>query len=828
MARETLIIELRADGTRRVRRDLQRVGASAAASTKQVNGLTTALGAIGGALILRQSIGLLASFGQEMSTVRAITEATAAEFADLQSVARELGATTRFSASEAAQGMTFLARAGFDVAETMETIDDTLKLAQAGALDLGRAADIASNVLRGFRLDTDEAGRVVDVLALAANRGNTTVEQLGEALKFVGPVASGVGLSLEETVASVVELSNAGLQATLAGTGLRRVISELESPSKKTQKEIKLLGEQIDRGEISAIGLFSALQRLTDAGVDTGRALEIFGDRGGPAFEVLSGGVEATRELTEELNNAGGTADRIAKIMDQNLNGALLALRSAYEELILSLGDLQGSFLEDTIRSVTELVRFLGERIEIVAGILAVALIPAVEFLFGLIAAHPIGLLTLALGGAVGALASFKDEILVTSDGLTTLGDLVSETWEDVSRALSDALDFWSDLFGGVEDDLTTLEDESKTTLENILLFFARTFDRITGLARGMVAAIIRAVQFLADEIKNNLSGVVEEALLLGKRRAPGTDLPPELLRRLGIDPSQVRAIEPQAKTVSERLGEAMGEAFKIGFQKTPLEDVTKGLFEGARQRGQQRQREELFAENELLAFDLQAELPEENLAVFVPAMENLNDVVEDQGDKVEKTKGFWDGMQTSFNEVQLSAEELGQAIGDALTNALDRATEALADFAISGFQNVEDLRQAFSDLFRDLAQQILQIIIKVLILKAIEGAFGSGGLNLGGLLGLSGGGGGGRQAGGPVGALEPVLVGERGPEIFVPPSQGNILPNSQLQAPETNVTIVNVDDEDSVPAAMNTPAGEEVILNTITRNREALQSVLA
>src|SRR5690554_5207658 len=178
-------------------------------------------------------INLMADFGQEMSTVRAITGATDAQFEQLQNTARELGATTRFSASEAAAGIQFLARAGFEVDDILASIEGTLQLAQAGAMGLAEAADIASNVLTGFRLNAAETSRVVDVLALASNSSNTNVSQLGQAMSMVAPVAAGLGVSVEEASAAIGALSDAGIQSSRAGTGLRRVLSSLESPSSK-------------------------------------------------------------------------------------------------------------------------------------------------------------------------------------------------------------------------------------------------------------------------------------------------------------------------------------------------------------------------------------------------------------------------------------------------------------------------------------------------------------------------------------------------------------------------------------------------------------------
>ena len=243
---------------------------------KSISALQAALAAVGvtaGLSGVGRGISVLADFGQAMSTVQAITRATDSQFTALEERARDLGATTRFSATQAAEGMLFLARAGFGVDDVLASIEGTLQLAQAGALDLGQAADIASNVLTGFRLETDQTARVVDVLAKAANSSNTTVGQLGDALKFVAPVAAGLGIEVEETTAAIAALSNAGLQSSLAGTGLRRVLSELESPASKTRSVLAELGITVEQVRPSTVGLNQALTTLARAGIDTGQAL---------------------------------------------------------------------------------------------------------------------------------------------------------------------------------------------------------------------------------------------------------------------------------------------------------------------------------------------------------------------------------------------------------------------------------------------------------------------------------------------------------------------------------------------------------------------------
>lgn len=393
-------------GTRQVETNLNRVGDAA---TRVQRLIARAFAFAGLGIGLNSVVRTLANFEQQMSTVKAITGATEAQFRTLRLEAQRLGSTTRFSASEAAEGMQFLARAGFDVDQVLASINDTLLLAQAGALDLASAADIASNILTGFRLNAAEAGRVVDVLALASNSANTNVFQLGEAMKFVAPVAAGLGVSLEEAAAAISALSDAGLQGSLAGTGLRRVLAELESPASKSLEILQSLGVTADEVRVSQVGLTAALTRLRDAGVDTGLALEIFGDRGGPAFEVLSNAIPRVEGLTEALGNAEGTARRIAAVMDDNLNGALLSVKSAAEGLVLAIGEAGGTgALTGAFNALATALRFVGENADtLIAALEALAVVIVVRLVGSAMVAMKAQLFAIALAFQSGTLTAF-------------------------------------------------------------------------------------------------------------------------------------------------------------------------------------------------------------------------------------------------------------------------------------------------------------------------------------------------------------------------------------------------------------------------------------
>lgn len=363
--------------------DFRRTQASARALNQEVNRTSKAMAGLGAAVIAfagASSIRTIANFEQAMSTVAAVTQATEGQMRALEAQAKLLGSTTRFSASQAAEGMIFLARAGFSVEDVLGSINSALNLAQAGELDLARAADIASNVMSGFALDTSQAARVMDVLAAAANNSNTDIRQLGEALKFAAPTAVALGLDLEETVALIGKLSDAGIQAGLAGRGFQSLTTQFVNQQEKIE-------ELIGAYDIAEEGVDNVVRRLVQAGITTAEISEIFRAENLDVFTIIANsageGERSISALEQTLRDAEGTVVRVARTMDDNLNGAILAAQSALEALVLALGEIGSS---DAVRAalgaIADLLRLAADNADVLAvafiALTARAIIPLV------------------------------------------------------------------------------------------------------------------------------------------------------------------------------------------------------------------------------------------------------------------------------------------------------------------------------------------------------------------------------------------------------------------------------------------------------------------
>ncbi len=398
-----------------VQKNLTKVGGAASKVRLILRAVVLTLGGLTGSIAFTLVVSQIAKFEQAMASLRAVTRATAREFDDLTAVTRRLGATTVFTASQAADAALFLGRAGFSSAEITQSLGNTLLLARAGGLELEQASDIAANTIRGFNLAATESGRVADVLATAASKANTTIQELGEGIKFVAPVAAALGVSLEETVAALGKISDAGLKGSIAGTGVRRILSNLASPNGANLKLLRQLNLDVRDLDVRARGLAPVIGSLAAAGVGAAEGLQLFGLRGGPAFLILRSLVPELEKLNDELLLSAGRAQEMAYIMDDTLTASLKSFVSAVSEAVLGVGDggLKGAlrFLADEATSVLSVwnnmtVEFASARnLSIAAANEMQSFARAVEFVAG------------AIGGLAAGIAA-----ILSAQGLLGFG----------------------------------------------------------------------------------------------------------------------------------------------------------------------------------------------------------------------------------------------------------------------------------------------------------------------------------------------------------------------------------------------------------------------
>jgi len=315
-----------------------------------------------------------AEFDDKIRQVGAVAGATKEELTLLSDTAEEMGATTRFAASEAADGLKFLSMAGFDTQEAITALPKTLQLASAGAVELGQAADIATNIMASYSMKAEDLGHANDVLTKAFTSTNATLEELGTAFTYVGPVAAGLGTEFENLVGALGSLHSAGIKGSMAGTTLRGVLDAMFNPTAEEAEQMKVLSDRIGGAGLQIkdasgdfVGFTELVRQLEDAGMTADEALKLFGQRAGPGMQALLGqGSAALEELDEKLRNSGGTAQRIAEEMESGIGGAIRSLMSAFEGLKIAFAGIfeEGgasaiTFVRDEITGLTEKVKAL-------------------------------------------------------------------------------------------------------------------------------------------------------------------------------------------------------------------------------------------------------------------------------------------------------------------------------------------------------------------------------------------------------------------------------------------------------------------------------------
>lgn len=281
-----------------------------------------------GGLGLGASLKQFTSFEQGLSNVKAVTDATDVQMKQLSDTAKELGASTAWSALEVTEAEELLGQAGFSVSETITALPGLLSLASAGQLDLASATDIASGTLRAFSLSASDSGHVADVLALSASATNSDVTGLGEAMKYVAPVAQSLGVSLEDTAAAVGLLSNANIKGSQSGTVLRQTLARLASPTDEAAKFMKKYGINAFDANGNMKSLSGVVDNLNSSlgGLTSQKRADvistIFGTESmSGVLALMNQGGESLSDLSKRLREAKGSADKMADTKLDNLAG---------------------------------------------------------------------------------------------------------------------------------------------------------------------------------------------------------------------------------------------------------------------------------------------------------------------------------------------------------------------------------------------------------------------------------------------------------------------------------------------------------------------------
>lgn len=496
------------------------------------NGIAVAAGALKGLAVSVVEVGQ--TFETSMSKVAALSGATGAELEALEAKARELGAETTFSASQAADALGYMALAGWDTQQMLEGVGSVLTLAQAGEMDLAAASDLVTDYLSAFNMEAAETGRMVDVLAYSQANANTSVEGLGQALKNCAANANAAGLDIESTASAISMMANQGLKGSEAGTALNAVLRDMTA---KMEDGAIAIGEQsvavmdAEGNYRDFVDILDDIEKATDGMGDAQKAAALQSTFTADSIKglnlMLNAGAGEMGSFREQLYDCAGAGEEMAAVMTDNLGGDLAAMGSAFDELRLKIYDGLQAPLRAAVQFVTSSVvpalTWLVEHAEYV-GI-------AVSGIGAAVAALRLPKVTSALAAVPKLLAGFSGgPVMAVVGALTALAAGAKWAYDNVEpfRTAVDELGAalsasFGPIVGQVCDSLSSIFPSALSTassfiqsvivpaLEALALFITETVVPAVGEAAAFVSGtVMPALAELSGWLAGNLVPVAQ------------------------------------------------------------------------------------------------------------------------------------------------------------------------------------------------------------------------------------------------------------------------------------------------------------------------------
>lgn len=774
-------------GIRTAQRKLRLFGRDATQTGKQLMlGIGTPMGIIGG-----QAVNVFQNFEQEMAKVKAISGATASEFKALGANARELGATTRFTATNVAELQLVFSKLGFTANEIEKVTGATLNLALATGEDLAESARVSAQTLRGFGLQASEMSRVVDVMGKSFSSSALDLNKFDTAMSVVSATARSAGISIEETTSLLAVLVDRGVDASSAGTALRNVFLEIAK---------------------QGLTLPQALDMIENSSNRNATAMQIFGKRGATVAQIIALNREEAFGLQAEFENSAGTAEDLATIMDDTLQGSLFKLKSAFEGVQLSLAQK----LLPTIRGlVDKLSEFLQVNQDAIAEFLVTASkVAVVAMSFGAML-FVVGQLSFVLANIIGVIGFLIKgfALLVTPIILAT----VAMKAFGVSFAIAGFA-----LFAKTIAIIVVVLGALKTVLEEIKgvdMSWGETLLEVFSVLATTLYLVIGALGQAVDKMDQFFKGVVSFFRYMDRQvKKRQINVHPMGFGGYGQPNMMLNLSEPLA---DEKMSEAITDpnSFKGIYEghKASIEGIVKTVKQG------------LSGDFSGILDNLNIQLPELNknfdemqvdpsvsseLSEIERRTQELIEILENERSLNNITQlynSFSQGMKSAMEDIKkdtiFTAEEVSGVMKD-ISNGL---TDSLMEFFESGKLSV---RNFVKDVLQQLARLQLQKAVVNPLLAGLESVFfpakGSGQDATAGLKG--------RANGGSVLAGSSYLVGERGMEMFVPKTSGTIVPNDAMGGMGTTIVNFNVQATDANSFDQQIAQREQMLVGMIDK----------
>lgn len=498
-------------------------------ASKGVSAMTTAFAAVTAGIAAGGTAAATvgSSFEAAMSKVSAISGSTGKDLQSLTDKAKEMGAKTKFSASESAEALQYMAMAGWDTKSMLDGIDGIMSLAAADGLDLATTSDIVTDALTAFGLKASDSTHFADVLAKASSSANTNVSMLGESFKYVAPLAGTMGYSVEDVSLALGLMANASVKGSMAGTSLKTALSNLASPTQQMAEVMEKYGISISDTEGNALPLIDVLKQLREKfgtlseTEQTAAASTLFGKEAmSGMLAIINASDSDFKNLTENINNADGTAQSMADTMQDNLQGQITILKSALEGLGIEIYEGMQTPLKDAAIEAQGYVNRLTEAFT--DGGLT-GLIEEAGNIFGELAVKAAEAAPKMVDAAIKFVQSFVDGIAKNSDKLASAAVKIIETIiNGVTNAAPKLVTAAKTIVSAIVDNLVKLlpselqkpvkeavntikksfEDgglkKAINTVKTVLSNLAKV---ATNLAKTVLPPLAKAVDFVADNL---------------------------------------------------------------------------------------------------------------------------------------------------------------------------------------------------------------------------------------------------------------------------------------------------------------------------------------
>ena len=463
-------------------KDLKKVGKSADKSTRSFGKMAAGIAAAAAAFatinrVVGSAIKSFRDFEFQMAKVKAVTGASEKDFKKLSNTAKELGRTTFFTAQQVAELQTNFGKLGFSTREILDAQEATLQLATATDTDLARAAIVAGASIRGFGLDASEAGRVVDVMAKAFTSSALDIEKFQTSMTKVAPIAAAAGISLEATTAVMGTLTDAGIEASIAGTSLRNIFLKMQDSSSDLSK---FLGFTVNSSE----DLEMALNKLNTAGLSNEQIMGLVDLRQVAAFNTMITGSERIKGLTNDLDNATGAAKRMADIVADTLEGSFKRLTSATEGLAIELTEKLGGGLQELVDKLAVFFNKLTDNSTAVAKVVT-GMIDLVKW---------IGLYKVGVLAAQGATILWRKAVLLLNGSLKLTRAAIANT----------GVGIFAIALGELASRFLLVGEEAKEAARKMELFKTAK-ERIASEDEQLESLLIRQIGLSEEQIDKNL-----------------------------------------------------------------------------------------------------------------------------------------------------------------------------------------------------------------------------------------------------------------------------------------------------------------------------------